>query len=120
MILKLEVHADVMAEPFYKQHLITGLLCRSVILKQKPLTHTTSVLSYSGHWENIFSVKTLDLAVTFTYFFLLVKEGCPERPCGLLLHCIRTNSSATCQCENGFSGNGSECTGKLCFIFNQL
>ena len=119
-MLKLEVHANVMGEPFYKQHLITGLWCRLVVLKQKPLTHTTSVVSYSGHLENIFSVKSLDLAVTYTYFFYLVKEGCPERPCGLSRHCIKTNGSATCQCENGFSGNGSECSGKLCSIFNQL
>ena len=68
MILKLEVHADVTAESFYKQNLITGLMCRSVVLKQKPLTHTTSVVSYLGHWENIFSVKTLELVVTYTYF----------------------------------------------------
>jgi hypothetical protein len=49
-----------------------------------------------------------------------VKEGCPEHPCGRFSHCNKTNSSATCQCEIGFSGNGSQCTGKLCIIFNQL
>jgi hypothetical protein len=80
MILKLEVHADVMAESFYKQHLITGLLCRSVVLKQKPLTHRTSVVSYLGHWENIFSVQTLDLVVTYTYFSFQSRKGVPSVP----------------------------------------
>jgi hypothetical protein len=69
MIFKLKVHADVMGESFYKHNLITGLLCRTVVLKQKPLTHTTSVVSYLGHRKKIFSVKTLDLVVTYTYFF---------------------------------------------------
>ena len=80
MILKLEVHADVMAESFYKQHLITGLLCRSVVLKQKPLTHRTSVVSLLGHWENIFSVKTLDLVVTYTYFSFQSRKGVRSVP----------------------------------------
>ena len=82
MILKLEVHADVTAESFYKQHLITGLLCRSVlmVLKQKPFTHRTSVVSYLGHWENIFSVKTLDLVVTYTYFSFQSRKGVRSVP----------------------------------------
>ena len=80
MILKLKVHAGVMAESFYKQHLITGLLCRSVVLKQKPLTHRTSVVSYLGHWENIFSVKTLDLVVTYTYFSFQSRKGVRSVP----------------------------------------
>ena len=118
MILKLEVHADVMAESFYKQHLITGLLCRSVVLKQKPLTLRTSVVSYLGHWD--FFSKDPCSSSNVYLFFLSVKEGCPERPCGPWGHCNKTNGSATCQCEIGFSGNGSDCTGKLYFIFNQL
>jgi hypothetical protein len=93
-----------------------------VVLKQNPLTYRASAVPYLGHWENIFSVQTLDLVVTYTYFFLLVKELCPERPCGRWSHCNKTNSSATCQCEIGFSGNGGNCIGKLIifFIFNQL
>jgi hypothetical protein len=75
---------------------------------------------FFGQRENIFSVKNPWSSSNVYYFFLLVKEGCPNRPCGAWSHCNKTSGSATCQCEIGFSGNGSDCTGKLYFILNPL
>lgn len=36
---------------------------------------------------------------------------CAESPCGFNANCTNTIGSFLCECETGFEGNGTNCTG---------
>ena len=64
-----------------------------------------------------------ELSITIraqTYIFALVfpnvdHNECAneEIPCGLNAHCVNTGGSFQCKCNEGYTGEGSKCTGKF-------
>ena len=54
------------------------------------------------------------------FFCNLDVDECSAIPCGGHGYCSNTAGSYLCICYSGFSGNGTSCTGKINFLFDNF
>ena len=68
-------------------------------------------------WKR-FIVLYIYIYIFFFFFFIDIDEctSLGDNDCGSNALCTNTNGSYSCNCKDGFQGDGINCTGKECSL----
>ena len=64
-------------------------------------------------WHRRRIIFLLSILITFLFIICLDIDECISNPCITNSTCIDGINSYTCECKEGFTGNGTNCTGTV-------